>query len=260
MTNYIEYKKRLGYSIAFAEIDEELTKIGQRFIADGKTGTERNKILRILDARKLSDTELRFLIERQAKGTKPSQDEFAQLERARFESFFRREVFADLIELEERVDLANKVRMFELLSTGRVDGSVRETEAIAPTPMSRALFLGQAFKAAGIYSESGFLGDTHITDDDLNGFRGFMEANRAFYEAQFGRSPRKDLATSPMRQLTDLLEWCRLRTEKVATKTVEGRKKYHYRLDAQRLSGLKKLQRIRKAVPTDWPAIDGFEN
>lgn len=257
--NYVEYKRRLGFSIAFAAKCDELASEGKQHIALGKAGTQLNRVISLLEAPKLPAERLRALIEKRAKGTPLTKDEKAQLERARIENFYRCDIFDELIELHGRVKLADRVRMFEALSTDFNDRPHRMADSVTSSFTTRAFFLKEAFKVARVLGSNGFDGQRVISDAELGEFRQFMEKNRSVYESQFQKTIRSDLDRAASLQLGDLLAQCHLKTERAGTKSRAGQKTYLYRLSQQRLDGLNKLQRVRRKKETFWPEIDGSE-
>ncbi|WP_192923159.1 plasmid replication protein, CyRepA1 family [Sinorhizobium meliloti] len=257
--NYVEYKRRLGFSIVYVAKSEELATEGKQHIAQGKAGTQQNRIISLLEAPKLSAERLRALIEKQARRTPLTTDEKAQLERARIESFYRRDIFDELIALHDRVKLADKVRMFEALSNGYCDRPHRIGESVTSSFTTRAFFLKEAFAAARVLTNGGFDGQRMISDDELGEFRRFIEQNRSVYESQFQKNIRSDLGTSAILQLRELLKQCHLKTEAAGTRTLSGKKTYLYRLSQSRLDGLNKLKRVRQKKEALWSEIDGPE-
>ncbi|WP_017995800.1 plasmid replication protein, CyRepA1 family [Rhizobium leguminosarum] len=255
--NYVEYKRRLGFSISYAAKSEELRDEGKQHFAHGKMDTQQKRMSRLLGAPKMPTTQLRALVEKQARGTPLTKDEKTALDRARFENFYRCDIFADLIELDERVKLADKVRMFEALSRTYSGRPSTVAQSLIPSFKMRMFFLKEAFEAARILGQNGFEGQTIISENELAEFRQFMVNNRAVYEAQFKKTIRNDLDHAAAKQLGDLLAHCYLKTQSAGTKSTAGRKTYLYMLSETRLDGLSKLTRVRLKRETSWPEIDG---
>lgn len=254
--NYFEYKRRLGFSTDYVVKSEELIDDGKQLFAHGKLDTQQKRIRRLMDAPQLDQMQLRALVERQAKGSPLTADEKAKLERARLENFYRCDIFPDLIELHDGVNLANKVLMFEALSNNSDSRPLAVIHSIIPSFKTRALFLKEAFESARLLGENGFDGRKIISEDELADFRQFMLKNHAVYEAQFQKTIRADLDRAAATQLRDLLAHCYLKTEGAGTRSSAGRKTYRYKLSETRLDGLSKLQRVRKKRETSWPEIE----
>ncbi|MGO8220638.1 plasmid replication protein, CyRepA1 family [Rhizobium ruizarguesonis] len=257
--NYVEYKKRLGFVVVNIEKSEELIQEGKQHFAHGKIDSQQKKVSRLLDAPKMSSMQLRALIEKRAKGTSLTADEKIKLERARFESFYRCDIFAALIALEASDKLTEKVQMFEALSRHSEDHPIGVANSILPSFTTKRWYLKQAFEAARILDGNAFDGQRILSEDELDEFRQFMKNNRPVYETQFQKTVRTDLDRTAAKQLGDLLAHCYLKLQKAGTKSSGGQKTYLYRLSETRLDGLSKLRRVRQKRETFWPEIDGAD-
>lgn len=262
--NFLRYKKQLGFEIAYTEDDADSAEAGRRWAKAGSDGTALDRISRLLNAQPLSKEELINLISRKQVGEKLGADEIARYRRARIECFYRTPIFGELVDLDHKMRLMEKVRRFEALASGEeiFAKSARQQQVITAiqSEAQKRIFLYRAFKAAGVMDDSGFISDVIISDAKLSDFVTWMNRTRGTYELQFGRNLRADLESSPMLQLGDLLKHVYLKTEKRGTQSTNQKKIYTYSLHQERLRGMHSLRRRRLKIPTNWPEIDFDED
>ncbi|WP_137113307.1 plasmid replication protein, CyRepA1 family [Mesorhizobium sp. GR13] len=254
--NFLAYKKRNGWNLKVVEPDQDAAGRGNLVLKKGRQSTASNLVDRICSARRLTPQDARELQSIVDRGKKLSRQQQDQLERARIEHFYRRDVFADLVECDLDGRWREKVTLYEWVTdahaavidaaaTASVQSKGEQALVVRSAPVGIA-FLRQALMTTPIFDGTRFISEKLYSSSDLDDFANFMSRNREAFRFQFNLDVRNNVTADPTRQLGVLLSRVLVEQISAGTKRIGKSKIYYYKLNSTRLGGLEKLVRIRK--------------
>lgn len=262
--NFLNYRRKQGWTILSIESDKEKYKRGATLLKSGKKLSRDNLVDRLMGAIRLSSREAANLKSKKDRGIPLSKLETDQLLRAELENFYRQDLSAELIEHSENNRWREKVERYEaitdrayleLLSDHLDDSDPRDM--IIKRKSSQDYLLSRAFETTPIFHDGQFLTGVVYSNADLGPFKDFVSANKYHLEQQYGFAIRRDLHNMPTIQLRELLKMVLLEPEERGRPVTSGGKKtYFYGLNESKVRALNTLKRIRGSRP---PRYECFE-
>ena len=243
--HFIDYKSKGGWKIITVGNDDELSKRGANHTLLGRAISQENNLKGLLSADKIDDDQFEELWEKADKGNPFSEKEYFQFNRGVIERFYRQEIDAHLVEMDDNGRFRTKIKKFEallqpkefddLLSTEKFIANVSDEPTFLLFSESLKLdFLRRCLSHGKIYESNTFKLDIEICSDDLNIFVDFIRDNKAEFESSKGRQINKDISNKPIKQLNSLLSEVGLSTTRTRKTRKGGNAVYFYQIDKEK--------------------------
>lgn len=256
--NFCELRKQNGWEIVEVERSAERVLAGRAVIELGEDRLREDQTRKICGARELLEHEYLDLRDRSERGTLLESDVFA-MRRYEIESFYRRAVSQELLELDDDGQYRRAVRLYESINESGDTDIVWQKRNYLRADVYEATqhrqLLRDLLTSAGVFSEaSGFDRRATITHDDLAAFVELCQQKRVQIERLLDVSLRSDYRRKPAQQLGVFLKLVGLKLEKVGTHKRGTEKVYTYRIDQTKLAAVESIvgHRADAAVRAEW--------
>ena len=240
LKNFRELKESNGWTIEDVEKNEDLALAGKGVLDRGKVLLKQEMIDGILAAEPIGPGRYKNLRNRRASNQSVAVADAFKMRRYELESFYRKEVTPELLELDNERKFRDCVTEFEsiYLPEEKLRNSAARDERDglligdrANLAQRRMLYL-KLFGAAGILTaDNRFDMNREIEGSSLTEFVAECRARKAEIERSFDIPIRANLSANAVQQLGALLKKVGLSLSKVKTSTVNGKKMYKYALN-----------------------------
>lgn len=271
--NFIQLKKRQGYTVSMIERDEAIWLEGQGLARLGKHLSATKRVAALLGAASLKKSEYQDIKGRLKENDEVSETEKWSFQRTSIERFYREQITPSLIELDDGGKYRGKVARFEAITRKMqlarnvklMTGDLRSIlEIVGATSLGAQLrFVKQTSDIVTTVCyllhrtplmRDGVLTRTTLTMADLGEFAGAMLAYKPIIENVLDLEVRADVHVKPMTQLNAILKLVGLSCKPLQKKKAKGRIIYPYRLDQPSYDRM--LQLVEKRRTTDgWRAL-----
>lgn len=241
--NFIELRKRNGWTIN--EVGKDTMKAGEggRIIKEGKEIKEQKRVGALLAARRLTTNEFLDRREKRRKKIEMSVLDSLELERAYIERFYGQDLTKQLIKQDNHGKLRDQVKAFEVLFNLHLDLgkslSMIRTDLLVDQHNKQKSLLKTLLTSAGVMDSEGKpVFDQPISLGSLEGFIKVCKKQKATINRMFDIQVRADLSSKPMTQLNILLGMVGLKAVKVGKKKKGAEETNLYHLDRNAWSNM----------------------
>lgn len=225
-TNFINHRKNTGWIVNFITKDEVQSKKGSVVAKAGRVSRKQAIETRLLSSRKLSFKEEFRLNEKKGKNEEISKEDQDALSRYWIETFYKTEITADLIKLDNGGKFREQILILESVIdsqnphislnqlpeyTRGIPSSTRvkvgDELIMKSRQLKMSVFLRESLGHAGIFDTSTlqFQFDTQYSSDNLKNFVEFLKIHQDFFEFVFDKPINEHLDTRPASQVGSFL-------------------------------------------------------
>lgn len=264
--NFIELKKRNGWTINLVEKDEDKAEDGSEIASEGKALRLKKRIDSLMAARILPIDEYEERRRQERNKQHMSRSDRLALERAKIERFYNQTVTPELIEEDDEGRLRGQVLEFEgvfqLHIPSKTKAILGKSTKVNVKKEKRSVLLGDAIKSAGLIDSDKKPSFDHITNTStLDDFVQFCKKRKPTIERVLALQVRKDLSRKPMTQLQSMLHVVGLQMERLNPIRSGTDKIYQYRLDPDQWSKMLNISKGRheRTLPEPVDEVDVVE-
>lgn len=254
--NFIDHKRRQGWEIVYADIDEQLIGRGSVLLSEGKKLNNEQYAQGLLSARTLDDTEFNALDKRQRMGRSLTNEQFCDLQRTHIERFYCTGLTRELITLDNRGRYRSAVLAYDLLinnqfadlwATQERDSSFGDLDYSSNSYKNRHSqdrLIRESLQLVSLFKD-GTIDSTKILDEqDMGDFVNFLVINKDRYAVAFAEDLRNDLRKKPFSQLGVILAKIGLKQNRKKS-SKRGKTIYRYSVDQKSLDRIDTIVNAR---------------
>lgn len=260
-SNFLDYRKRQGWTIQLVESDDLSVQGGKQFYQVGKDLSEKDRRTQILASPVMDRVQfLKFKSQIESGDTDLNSEDWYSYYRTRLELFYGRDIDEELLSQDRNGDWRGEIALYMALNG--LDSTKYKTllnhlkskNDSKNTALKQKLFRDRDTKIALLYGllsttpifkNGSFIHDINFSAPDLIEFIKASNKFKEVIQTQLEINTQSDLEKKPTQHLSKILSKIGLKVDKATQKTIKGNKVYFYCLNQDSLQNMEKIAQHR---------------
>lgn len=260
-SNFLDYRKRQGWTIQLVESDDLSVQEGKQFYQVGKELTEQEWRVQVLASQSMDRVQfLKFKNQLESGDTDLNSEDWYSYHRTRLELFYGQDIDDELLSLDRKGDRRGEIALYTALNgldstnyKALINHLNSKTDS-KNTALKQKLFrdrntvialLYGLLSTTPIFKGGKFFHDIHFSASDLIEFIKASKKFEAVIQTQLEINTQSDLEKKPIQHLSKILSKIGLKVDKATQKTVKGHKVYFYSLNHDSLRDMERMAQHR---------------